>query len=209
MSVIIGGLYEHYKGKHYKVIGVAKHSETLESLVVYKACYGNEELWVRPYNMFCENVTVNGTVIERFKYLGDKFTSVCKVYLELPKDIMRTLNENGIDLEREIVGVAENATIQYEQSDSDGHKKDIALVILAAGASVSAILLCVAKVVRTVSERPREVKIIEKDADGRIIKEEIALLEPHKMPQKTEFDFEAGTQSIKLSFSDGVGEEIK
>lgn len=209
MSVIIGGLYEHYKGKRYKVIGVAKHSETLESLVVYKACYGNEELWVRPYNMFCENITSNGTVIKRFKYLGDELTSVCKVYLELPEDIMYTLNENGIDLEKEITKAAENVTIKYEQINENGHKKDVALVILAAGVSVSAILLCVTRVIRTINERPREVKIIEKNADGCIIKEETTLLEPHKAPQKTEFDFEVGTQSIKIKFTDSVGEGTK
>ena len=162
MSIIIGGFYKHYKGKQYKVIGVAKHSETLEKLVVYKACYGNEELWVRPYHMFCENITVDGMVIDRFKYLGDELTSVCKVYLELPEDIICTLNANGIDLEREIIGSAENVTIQYEQTNENRHKKDVALIILAAGASVSAILLCVTRIIRAVNERPREVKIIEK-----------------------------------------------
>ena len=55
MSVIIGGIYEHYKGNKYKVIGVGKHSETLEKLIIYQALYGNNELWVRPYDMFCEN----------------------------------------------------------------------------------------------------------------------------------------------------------
>ena len=209
MSIIIGGFYEHYKGKQYKVIGVAKHSETLEKLVVYKACYGNEELWVRRYNMFCENITVDGMVIERFKYLGDELTSVCKVYLELTEDIICTLNANGIDLEKEIAGAAENVIIQYEQTDENSHKRDIALVILAAGASVSAILLCVTRIIRAVNERPREVKIIEKNADGCIIKEDTTLLEPHKAQQKTEFDFEVGTQSIKLKFFDGVDEDAK
>ena len=141
MSVIIGGFYEHYKGKRYKVIGVAKHSETLESLVVYKACYGNEDMWVRPYSMFCENVLVDGRIIERFKYLGDELTSPFKIYVELPSDIMSTFIENGIDFEKEIISVADDIKIQYEQSDANGHKKDIALVVLAIGASVSAVLL--------------------------------------------------------------------
>ena len=209
MSIIIFGFYKHYKGKQYKVIGVAKHSETLEKLVVYKACYGNEELWVRPYHMFCENITVDGMVIDRFKYLGDELTSVCKVYLELPEDIICTLNANGIDLEREIIGSAENVTIQYEQTNENRHKKDVALIILAAGASVSAILLCVTRIIRAVNERPREVKIIEKNADGCILKEDTTLLEPHKAQQKTEFDFEVGTKSIKLKFFDGVDEDAK
>lgn len=209
MSIIIGGFYKHYKGKQYKVIGVAKHSETLEKLVVYKACYGNEELWVRPYNMFCENVTVDGMVTERFKYLGDELISACKVYLELPEDVICTLNANGIDLEKEITKSAENVTIQYEQTDENRHKKDATLLILASGASVSAILLCVARIIRAINERPREVKIIEKNADGCVIKEETTLLEPHKTQQKTEFDFEVGTQSITLKFFDVVGEDKK
>ena len=54
------GKYRHYKGKMYEVVGVAKHSETLEELVVYRALYGNNELWARPLNMFLEMVPVPG-----------------------------------------------------------------------------------------------------------------------------------------------------
>jgi hypothetical protein len=62
------GLYKHYKGELYEVIGVAHHSETLEELVVYKATYQEEgeNLWVRPLNMFTEAITVNGEKIKRF-----------------------------------------------------------------------------------------------------------------------------------------------
>ena len=67
------GIYEHYKGKKYKVIGVAKHSETLEDLVVYEALYENKtaKLWVRPLLMFEEKVEINGQRIPRFKFLGE------------------------------------------------------------------------------------------------------------------------------------------
>ena len=67
------GLYEHYKNKKYRVIGIAKHSETLEDLVVYEALYENKQsnLWVRPLAMFLEEVTVDGKTVPRFKYLGD------------------------------------------------------------------------------------------------------------------------------------------
>lgn len=66
------GKYQHYKGKHYEVIGIAKHSETLEEMVVYKALYQpeKENLWIRPLKMFTENVIVEGKEIPRFKYLG-------------------------------------------------------------------------------------------------------------------------------------------
>ncbi len=52
------GRYRHYKGKEYEVIGVARHSETEESLVVYRTCYGQFDLWVRPAAMFLEQVVV-------------------------------------------------------------------------------------------------------------------------------------------------------
>lgn len=61
------GKYEHYKGKQYEVIGFAKHSETLEELVVYRALYGENELWVRPLKMFLETVEIEGKRIPRFK----------------------------------------------------------------------------------------------------------------------------------------------
>ena len=66
------GIYEHYKGQRYEVIGLARHSETEEELVVYRAMYGDGGLWVRPYLMFTEEVVVNGEPISRFQYLGQK-----------------------------------------------------------------------------------------------------------------------------------------
>lgn len=65
------GKYEHYKGKQYEVIGIAKHSETLEEVVVYKALYGERRLWMRPLKMFLEEVEVNGKKMPRFKYVGE------------------------------------------------------------------------------------------------------------------------------------------
>jgi hypothetical protein len=64
------GKYKHYKGKEYKVIGVAKHSETLEDLVVYQKLYDDHLLWVRPLKMFTEDVEINGNKIPRFEYIG-------------------------------------------------------------------------------------------------------------------------------------------
>jgi hypothetical protein len=68
------GKYRHYKGKNYEVIGLARHSETLEELVVYKALYesefGKDSLWVRPKAMFLEKVIVNGKEVDRFEFIG-------------------------------------------------------------------------------------------------------------------------------------------
>lgn len=63
------GKYKHYKGKEYEVLGVARHSETLEELVVYKALYDDNSLWVRPLKMFTETVDIDGKSVPRFKYI--------------------------------------------------------------------------------------------------------------------------------------------
>ena len=65
------GRYEHYKGNYYEIIGVARHSETMEDLVVYRALYGERGLWVRPLTMFLEEVEVAGKKVPRFKYIGE------------------------------------------------------------------------------------------------------------------------------------------
>ena len=64
------GKYKHYKGKMYEVIGVAKHSETLEELVVYRALYGKNELWARTLKMFLEEVEVDEKKVKRFEFIG-------------------------------------------------------------------------------------------------------------------------------------------
>lgn len=66
------GRYRHYKGKDYQVMGVARHSETLEELVVYRPLYGDRGLWVRPLQMFTETVEVDGEVMPRFRWISDQ-----------------------------------------------------------------------------------------------------------------------------------------
>lgn len=61
------GRYRHYKGNFYQVIGVARHSETDELLVVYRPLYGEQGLWVRPLAMFQESVFVEGRCMPRFE----------------------------------------------------------------------------------------------------------------------------------------------
>ena len=65
------GKYRHFKGNEYEVIGVAKHSETLEEMVVYRALYGEGGLWVRPAEMWDETVEREGVSFKRFTYIGD------------------------------------------------------------------------------------------------------------------------------------------
>ncbi len=64
------GRYRHYKGNDYRVLGLARHSESLEPLVVYQALYGDRGLWVRPAAMFAETVTIAGRTVPRFTYVG-------------------------------------------------------------------------------------------------------------------------------------------
>lgn len=63
------GKYRHFKGNEYEVIGVGKHSETLEDLVIYRALYGEGEIWVRPLKMFEEEIEFNGKKIPRFEHI--------------------------------------------------------------------------------------------------------------------------------------------
>ncbi len=72
MGLIIGGKYQHYKGKYYRVLGIAKHTETFEELIIYQALYDENIIWARPKNMFCDNVLVNGIKKERFHYIPEE-----------------------------------------------------------------------------------------------------------------------------------------
>ena len=65
------GTYRHFKGNEYLVIGVAKHSETLEEMVVYRALYGDGGLWVRPSSMWDETIERDGKRFKRFEYIGE------------------------------------------------------------------------------------------------------------------------------------------
>lgn len=64
------GIYRHYKGQNYQVLEVARHSETEESLVVYRCLYGDYSWWVRPQAMFLETVEIDGETKARFAYVG-------------------------------------------------------------------------------------------------------------------------------------------
>ena len=65
------GIYQHYRGNYYQVLGISRHSETLEELVVYQALYGDFGLWVRPINMFIEKVHHDSGVVPRFNFISE------------------------------------------------------------------------------------------------------------------------------------------
>lgn len=66
------GRYRHFKGGEYEVVGIARHSETREEMVVYRALYGEGGLWVRPASMWEETVTRDGKTSPRFTYIGEE-----------------------------------------------------------------------------------------------------------------------------------------
>ena len=66
LPALAAGLYRHYKGGEYEVLGVVRHSETLEPLVLYRPLYNDSGLWVRPYTMFTEQIAINGQNRPRF-----------------------------------------------------------------------------------------------------------------------------------------------
>ena len=65
------GKYRHYKGGEYTVIGIGRHSETLEDMVIYRAEYGDGDIWVRPLNMWFDTVIKDGEKIQRFTFIGE------------------------------------------------------------------------------------------------------------------------------------------
>ena len=73
MSEIKLGIYQHFKGMKYRVVGFAKHSETLEDMVIYEALYDNPvaKIWVRPAKMFAETIEKDGKKLKRFEYIGE------------------------------------------------------------------------------------------------------------------------------------------
>lgn len=71
MADIRPGRYRHFKGNEYQVIGVARHSESLEPMVVYRPLYGERDLWVRPAGMFAEEVVHEGVTQPRFRYVAE------------------------------------------------------------------------------------------------------------------------------------------
>ena len=70
LPAITPGRYRHYKGGEYEVLAVARHSETLEAVVVYRPLYNDSGWWVRPYAMFVENVVIDGAERPRFEHFG-------------------------------------------------------------------------------------------------------------------------------------------
>jgi cupin 2 domain-containing protein len=109
------GRYRHYKGNEYTVVGTARHSETLEEMVVYRQEYGEHGLWVRPKEMFSETVKVEGQEVPRFQPLGSSNEQVSENF----KNIFDDLPQN---LPKELVQILVRAAdVRIERIISHGH----------------------------------------------------------------------------------------
>ena len=123
------GRYRHYKGNEYTVVGTARHSETLEELVVYRQEYGEHGLWVRPKEMFSEKVKVDGEEVRRFQPLGssseqvgDNFKNIfADLPQQLPKELVQILiRATDVRIERIIsLGHASPADFWYDQAQAE------------------------------------------------------------------------------------------
>ena len=82
MNEIKLGKYRHFKGNEYEVIGIARHSESLEPMVVYKALYGDGGLWVRPLSMWNEEITRDGKTFKRFEYIGTEAADIFQKHID-------------------------------------------------------------------------------------------------------------------------------
>lgn len=119
------GRYRHYKGNEYTVVGTARHSETLEEVVVYRPEYGDHGLWVRPKAMFSETVTVDGQDVPRFQQLRSSSQAVSAdmhniledLPQRLPKEVVQTIIQaDDVRIERIIShGHASAAEFWYDQ----------------------------------------------------------------------------------------------
>jgi cupin 2 domain-containing protein len=129
VTAIQPGRYRHYKGNEYTVVGTARHSETMEELIVYRQEYGEHGLWVRPRQMFSETVKVEGQDVPRFQPLessseqvGENITNIFDdLPQHLPKELVRILiRAADVRIERIIShGHASAADFWYDQAQSE------------------------------------------------------------------------------------------
>jgi hypothetical protein len=68
------GIYRHFKGNYYRVLGTARHSETLEEMVIYARVEHPDDVWVRPIAMFSEKVQKDGVEVDRFEFVGEQIS---------------------------------------------------------------------------------------------------------------------------------------
>jgi len=111
MSNIAFGIYRHYKGNLYEVAGLAKHSETLEDMVIYKALYGEGGTWVRPLSMWENLIEVDGKTVKRFEYAAEQelLSNLDKIHTT-KLGAMRVKNNLGLEDDNAVDWCRQKAT---------------------------------------------------------------------------------------------------
>lgn len=197
-TLILNGIYRHFKGRDYKVLHLAKHSETQENLVVYQAMYGDHAVWVRPIDMFLEEVVRDGQTFERFSYLPPK-TETC-LNVELDDETKNFLSENNIDLIYELE--REYPQIICRNEFGDDGSKDIGLTILCGGIAASLIILSIGKLLETILYRPRVIVVEEMDDNGNVCNRHIDLLQPNHPKSRLAIGTEIDSTKVKITIED-------
>lgn len=214
METIIGK-YQHYKGNYYEVLGIAKHSETLEEFVVYRALYDDYQLWIRPLEMFLGMVEVEGREVPRFRLIEgseEKFP----VYLDISADISDLLSHKSITLEDFLQQAIKESPISFGplllSGDEKNRSKDIVPIIIVSSIGLSAILLSLSSLLESYFHRPHYYEwdeLEELREKGKIIKDKKGnpiwkTRRHHKVvftsqrKEKNSIDFETGLKGIIL-----------
>jgi cupin 2 domain-containing protein len=112
---MLSGRYRHYKGNEYTVIGTARHSETLEEMIVYRQGYGDHGLWVRPKQMFLETVKVDGREVPRFQPLASSSEHVGESIKNIIDDLPQHLPKELVQI------LVRAANVRIERIIAHGH----------------------------------------------------------------------------------------
>lgn len=197
-KLIINGIYKHYKGNKYRVLNVAKHSETLEDLVVYQALYGEQNIWARPLDMFLENICRDGKTFERFSYVTPEVET--RLTIELDEGIKEYLYENGIDLLYELR--KEYPQITHEADFTEEGAKDVGLIIVCSGIAASLVILAINKLMETIIYRPHYVVVEELDENGNVSNRHTELLQPDAPKNNLIIGAEIDSPKVKVTIED-------
>lgn len=196
-TIIINGVYRHFKGNEYKVLYLAKHSETQENMVVYQALYGDRTIWIRPLDMFLECVERDGKTFERFSYVPSK-VEPC-LHVKLDDKTKEYLIENNIDLVYELERAHPQITCMNDFSE-DG-SKDVGITIICGGIAASAIILSISKLLDTIFHRPRVIEVEDLDENGNV-KRRTELLQPNIPKSTFSVSTEIDSTKAKLTIKD-------
>lgn len=197
-TLVLNGIYRHFKGRDYKVLHVAKHSETQENLVVYQAMYEEHVIWVRPIDMFLEKVVRDGQTFERFSYVPPQ-TETC-LSVELDEETKSFLFENNIDLIYELKREYPQIICKNE-FDNDG-SKDIGMIILCGGIAASLVIISIEKLLETILYRPRVIVVEEMDDNGNTCNRHTELLQPNLPKSSLAIGTEIDSTKVKITIED-------